>query len=219
MENAGVLLVWVLLLTGSGLVVGCGVPTPSLTVQTHYPRSVNPDGKSAYGRGTTPDDVAAKNTSLRFHEGQHGAAALRLRWILSASVLGGLAAACWRGAPAAPPPALRPTAATDVVRDALRDDFAQHLSGRVFVEKYGRGSVTASGPPLGGDPLHRSPAEYVVVDPGTPPRIVAEERAIRFVLYVDPGSSTYRSRRPRPRSTRACAPEPRFSIAREAPPS
>jgi RHS repeat-associated protein len=53
------------------------VPTPSLTVQTHYPRSVNPDGKSAYGRGTTPDDVAAKNTSLRFHEGQHGAAALR----------------------------------------------------------------------------------------------------------------------------------------------
>lgn len=109
-----------------------------------------------------------------------------LRWMISASVLGGLAAACWRGAPAAPPPTRRPAAAADVVQEALRDDFAQRLSGRVFVEKYGRGSVTASGPPLGGDPLQRPRAEYVVVDPRIPPRIVAEERAIRFVLYVDP---------------------------------
>jgi hypothetical protein len=109
-----------------------------------------------------------------------------LRWMISASVLGGLAAACWRGAPAAPAPTRRPAAAADVVQEALRDDFARRLSGRVFVEKYGRGSVTAGGPPLGGDPLHRSPAEYVVVDPGIPPRIVAEDRAIRFVLYVDP---------------------------------
>ncbi|HEX3477064.1 MAG TPA: hypothetical protein VHT91_18700 [Kofleriaceae bacterium] len=112
---------------------------------------------------------------------------MRLRWMISASVLGGLAAACWRGAPAAPSPAPRPAAATDGVRDALRDGFAQRLPGRVFVEKYGRGSITASGPPLGGDRLHRSPAEYAVVDPGLSPRIVAEERGIRFVLYVDPG--------------------------------
>jgi hypothetical protein len=73
-----------------------------------------------------------------------------------------------------------------VVHDALGDDFAQHFSARVLVEKYGHGSVTAGDPPLGGLHLRRSPVEYVVIDPGIPPRIVAEERGIRFLLHVAP---------------------------------
>ncbi|HEX3477065.1 MAG TPA: FG-GAP-like repeat-containing protein [Kofleriaceae bacterium] len=62
-------------LKGGRVVKIAPVPTPSVRVQTHYAQSANKDGKSAYGRGTTPDDIAAKNTSLRFHEGQHGVTA------------------------------------------------------------------------------------------------------------------------------------------------
>lgn len=44
----------------------------TVTIQTSYGVDVDPTGRSAYGRGTTPEDIAAGNTSLKFHEGQHG---------------------------------------------------------------------------------------------------------------------------------------------------
>lgn len=49
------------------------VPPLRIRVQTRYPRNMQPDGRSGYGRGTTREDIAAGNTTLRFHEGQHGA--------------------------------------------------------------------------------------------------------------------------------------------------
>jgi hypothetical protein len=54
-------------------------PPPDLVVrvQTRYPPGWNPDGRSGYGRGTTREDVAAGDSSLRFHEGRHGADYLR----------------------------------------------------------------------------------------------------------------------------------------------
>jgi RHS repeat-associated protein len=50
--------------------------TYKITIQTRYPRGYDPSGKSDYGRGTTDQDIKDKNTSVRFHEGQHGARAL-----------------------------------------------------------------------------------------------------------------------------------------------
>ena len=53
--------------------------TPGVEIQTSYAASGSQAGAdpltatSAYGRGTTTADVAAGNTSLRFHEGSHGA--------------------------------------------------------------------------------------------------------------------------------------------------
>lgn len=44
----------------------------SVTIQTTYGPGTDPSGSSAYGRGTTAEDVSAGNTSLRFHEGNHG---------------------------------------------------------------------------------------------------------------------------------------------------
>jgi hypothetical protein len=52
---------------------------PGVEIQTSYAASGSQAGAdpltatSAYGRGTTTADVAAGNTSLRFHEGSHGA--------------------------------------------------------------------------------------------------------------------------------------------------
>ena len=46
----------------------------SLGIQTHYDKGVSPASPSAYGRGTTPDDIKNGNTSLQFHESCHGAA-------------------------------------------------------------------------------------------------------------------------------------------------
>ncbi|MBL9167632.1 MAG: RHS repeat-associated core domain-containing protein [Verrucomicrobiales bacterium] len=49
-------------------------PRVTVSLQTVYRRGANPQAYSAYGRGTTDDDTAAGNTSLRFHEAQHGRA-------------------------------------------------------------------------------------------------------------------------------------------------
>ena len=49
-----------------------GKATVTLTIQTRYKKGVDPSVTSGYGRGTTPEDVKAGNTSLRFHEGTHG---------------------------------------------------------------------------------------------------------------------------------------------------
>ena len=51
-------------------------PTPTLTVQTTYRAGVLRSDASAYGRGTTPEDVAGgaidpRSTQLGFHEGNH----------------------------------------------------------------------------------------------------------------------------------------------------
>jgi hypothetical protein len=48
--------------------------TPDLTLEivTTYPTGLTPGTTSGYGRGRTPQDVANKATSLRFHEGTHG---------------------------------------------------------------------------------------------------------------------------------------------------
>ena len=54
-----------------------GKATLEITIQTIYKPSADPKDTSAYGRGTTKADKKSGNTSLRFHEGSHGAYALR----------------------------------------------------------------------------------------------------------------------------------------------
>ena len=54
-----------------------GPGTPTVRIRTRYARGANPEGPSAYGRGTTSADVAGgrvtpASTTLRFHEGNHG---------------------------------------------------------------------------------------------------------------------------------------------------
>lgn len=46
-------------------------PVISAIIQTRYGSGTSPDGKSAYGRGTTDDDKKNGNTSLGFHESCH----------------------------------------------------------------------------------------------------------------------------------------------------
>jgi hypothetical protein len=43
-----------------------------VTIQTTYRTGVSPDDQSAYGKGTTKEDVKAGNKSLKYHEGSHG---------------------------------------------------------------------------------------------------------------------------------------------------
>ncbi len=47
-------------------------PRVTVTIQTRYAPGVAASAQSAYGRGTTRADIEAGNTSLGFHEGQHG---------------------------------------------------------------------------------------------------------------------------------------------------
>ncbi|HAM73307.1 MAG TPA: hypothetical protein DCM86_16865 [Verrucomicrobiales bacterium] len=49
-----------------------GAVKVTLKLQTKYKDGTDPDSKSGYGRGTTDDDKKAGNTTLKFHEGQHG---------------------------------------------------------------------------------------------------------------------------------------------------
>jgi hypothetical protein len=51
--------------------------TFSIDVQTRYPAGLTASTPAGRGRGKTPEDVAAGNTSLGFHEGSHGADFLR----------------------------------------------------------------------------------------------------------------------------------------------
>jgi hypothetical protein len=48
----------------------------TLTIQTKFSPGISATDTSGYGRGTTQEDLAAKNTSVGFHEGRHGLAAL-----------------------------------------------------------------------------------------------------------------------------------------------
>ena len=52
-----------------------GKITASFTIRifTKFPRGTTPADPVLFGRGTTPDDTKAKNVSVGFHEGQHGA--------------------------------------------------------------------------------------------------------------------------------------------------
>lgn len=54
-----------------------GPARPVVTVRTVYGRGERPDVPSAYGRGTTPEDVAAGTTTLGFHEASHARDILR----------------------------------------------------------------------------------------------------------------------------------------------
>jgi hypothetical protein len=56
-----------------------GPRAPTLRIQTTYRRGSGPGTTSAYGRGTTPQDltggaVSRRSTTLGFHEGSHGLA-------------------------------------------------------------------------------------------------------------------------------------------------
>jgi hypothetical protein len=48
------------------------LPPIEVIIQTTYRPDLSSDDTSAYGRGTTEQDVKAGNTSLKFHEGSHG---------------------------------------------------------------------------------------------------------------------------------------------------
>ncbi len=43
-----------------------------MTIQTTYGSGATSSSASGYGRGTTASDIAAGNTTLGFHEEQHG---------------------------------------------------------------------------------------------------------------------------------------------------
>jgi len=47
-------------------------PRLSMSIQTIYQRDADPGGPSAYGKGTTAEDIKAGRTSLKYHEGSHG---------------------------------------------------------------------------------------------------------------------------------------------------
>lgn len=49
-----------------------------ITIRTRYPAAHPPDQASAYGLGTTPQDIAREATTLRYHEGGHGLRFLKL---------------------------------------------------------------------------------------------------------------------------------------------
>jgi hypothetical protein len=53
------------------------VSAPTLTMQTIYGPKAGPETKSGYGKGTTPEDIKAGNTSLGYHEGSHGEYAIK----------------------------------------------------------------------------------------------------------------------------------------------
>jgi hypothetical protein len=53
------------------------IPPVTLTMVTTYGSGASATDKSAYGRGTTAQDIATGNTSLGFHEGNHGIDFLR----------------------------------------------------------------------------------------------------------------------------------------------
>jgi hypothetical protein len=59
-------------LDAAGNVSRYSPPTMLGLLKTSFAPGADPTGRSAYGRGTTETDVAAGNTSLRFHESRHG---------------------------------------------------------------------------------------------------------------------------------------------------
>ena len=64
--------------TKAGKVISVDVaPAPTLTIRTTYGPKASPHMKSGYGKGTTPEDIKAKKTSLGYHEGSHGEYAIQ----------------------------------------------------------------------------------------------------------------------------------------------
>ena len=60
-----------------GIITSFTPPAPlTVTIQTVYKKKVKPTNPSAYGRGTTLDDINNSNISLQFHEGSHGSSYL-----------------------------------------------------------------------------------------------------------------------------------------------
>lgn len=57
--------------TKNGKIVNVKV-SKELVIQTTYAANAKPEGPSAYGRGTTAEDKKEGNTSLKYHEGNHG---------------------------------------------------------------------------------------------------------------------------------------------------
>lgn len=55
-----------------GRVTSVTTPVVEVHITTTYAEGADPASQSQYGRGTTPEDQRAGNTSLGFHEGQHG---------------------------------------------------------------------------------------------------------------------------------------------------
>lgn len=47
-------------------------PKITVTIRTIYGPKVDPLDQSAYGKGTSAEDIEAGNTSLQYHEGSHG---------------------------------------------------------------------------------------------------------------------------------------------------
>ncbi|MBD2066459.1 DUF4157 domain-containing protein [Leptolyngbya sp. FACHB-671] len=47
-------------------------PLVNMTIQTTYGPQADPYEQSAYGKGTTEQDIADGNTTLKYHEGSHG---------------------------------------------------------------------------------------------------------------------------------------------------
>jgi hypothetical protein len=47
-------------------------PIATATIQTRFNPGASQSDQSGYGKGTTPEDIAAGHTTLRFHEGSHG---------------------------------------------------------------------------------------------------------------------------------------------------
>lgn len=48
------------------------MPAVTITIQTSYGEGVTGETKSAYGKGTTEEDIKAGKTTLKHHEGEHG---------------------------------------------------------------------------------------------------------------------------------------------------
>jgi len=49
-----------------------GTATVTWIIQTDYKKGVKPTGQQSYGRGTTQDDIDKGQTTIGFHEGEHG---------------------------------------------------------------------------------------------------------------------------------------------------
>ncbi len=61
----------------NGIVIRPGEATLQFPIQAVYDSDAKKEGPSGYGRGTTKQDILEGNTSLEFHEGQHGLEAIR----------------------------------------------------------------------------------------------------------------------------------------------
>ncbi|WP_394840093.1 hypothetical protein LVJ94_24720 [Pendulispora rubella] len=66
----------------------------------------------------------------------------------------------------------------------LRDGYERRSPNRTFVQHYGEARLALDGAPLAGEGRATLASEYVVVENGDSPRIVAEQNGLRFMLHV-----------------------------------